>query len=60
MRTPEARILDSRHLELTEPLSAPPGDLIRIAITDGEGEMDLWRRAGRQRFLEVYDPADGI
>jgi len=59
MRTIEAKILDSTHLELSEPVEAAAGDLIRIAIPE-EGADTVWRNAILLRFLDAYAEEDSI
>ncbi len=55
MRIIVAKILDPTHLELSQPISAQPGEFIQISIPD-EGEEDsLWREAAKKHFLEAYD-----
>ncbi len=51
-------VVHSTHLELSQPISAAPGESIQIAIPE-EGDHDaLWREAARQRSLGAYDEAD--
>lgn len=60
MKIVKAKILDSTHLELSQPISAQPGQFIQISIPD-EGEEDsLWREAAKKHFLEAYDAEDAI
>jgi hypothetical protein len=55
-----AKILDPTHLELSQPLLAPKGGLIKISIPD-DGEDDLlWRGAAKKHFMEAYDAEDAI
>ena len=52
--------MDATHLEVSQPLTAPPGTTIQIAIPE-EGEDDrAWRDAARQHFLDAYDEQDAI
>ena len=60
MKTIEARVLDSTHLELSQPISASPGESIRIAIPEEGDDGGMWRDAARKRFLDAYDQADSI
>ncbi|MBI1748097.1 MAG: hypothetical protein HYR55_16155 [Acidobacteria bacterium] len=60
MKIITATILDPTHLELSQPISAQPGDLIQISIPDEGGEDRLWREAARKHFLEAYDDEDAI
>lgn len=59
MKIISAKVLDSTHLELSEPIPAEAGDLIEIAIPDDETERS-WRVATRQKFLSAYDIADSV
>ncbi len=60
MKIIKARILDSTHLELSQPISARPGDDIVISIPDETEEDYVWREAAKKHFLEAYDDQDGI
>ncbi len=60
MKMISAKVLDSTHLELSEPISASPGDSIEITIAERPNDEGLWREAARRRFLEAYDPGDSI
>jgi hypothetical protein len=42
MKIIEAKILDTTHLELTQPISAERGKYIRISIPDEREEEYLW------------------
>jgi hypothetical protein len=42
MKIIEAKILDTTHLELTQPISAERGEYIRISIPDEREEEYLW------------------
>lgn len=60
MRIVVAKVLDSTHLELSQPLPIQPGESIQISIPeDGEDEQ-AWRAAAKQHFLEAYDDSDDI
>ena len=60
MKLIKAKVLDSTHLELSQPITPPSGELIEIVIPDDEEEEQLWRRAGRDHLPEAYDPQDAI
>lgn len=60
MKIVKAKILDERHLELSQPISAKPGEFIMISIADEEEEDQLWREAAKKHFLESYDDQDSI
>jgi hypothetical protein len=61
MRTIDAKILDSTHLELSQPLNAVPGQVIKIALaSSGDEEMAMWREASRQHLLDAYADEDAI
>jgi len=55
-----AKVLDATHLELSQPISALPGESIEIAIPEAGEDRALWREAARRRFLGAYDEADSI
>jgi hypothetical protein len=60
MKVITATIVDATHLEVSQPLTAPPGTTIQIVIPE-EGEDDrAWRDAARQHFLDAYDEQDAI
>ncbi len=60
MKTITAKVLDPTHLELSQPISASPGESIQIAIAEEGVDEGLWRDAARKRFLDTYDPADSV
>ena len=60
MKTISAKVLDPTHLELSQPISAAPGESIQIAILEEGDDEALWREAARKRFLGAYDPADSV
>ncbi len=61
MRTIDAKILDPTHLELSQPLDAVPGEVIKIALaSSGEDEMAMWRQASLQHLLDAYADEDAI
>ena len=60
MRIITAKILDSTHLELSQPILAKPGESIQISIPDEDEDDRLWREAAKKHFLEAYDDEDGI
>ena len=60
MKIIEAKILDSRHLELKQPISAQRGEYIQISIPDEREEDRLWQEAAKKHFLEAYDDRDAI
>lgn len=61
MRTFDAKILDATHLELSQPLDAVPGEVIKIALaTSGDEEMTIWRDASKQHLLDAYADEDAI
>jgi hypothetical protein len=61
MRVISAKILDSTHLELSQPLEASPGDLIQISLTsDSDDELAVWRDAAKQHLLDAYADEDAI
>ena len=61
MRVISAKILDSTHLELSEPVQGSPGQTITISVsTEAEGDMPAWRVAGKQRLLNAYSDEDDV
>lgn len=60
MKTIDAKILDETHLELSQPIHIEPGAHIRISVAEQPGEYHVWRKAGKERFLEAYDEQDSI
>lgn len=60
MKIITAKILDPPHLELSQPVPAPPGVLIYISIPDEDEEDRLWREAAKKHFFEVYSDEDAI
>ncbi len=58
-----AKILDSTHLELSQPLSFRQGNIISIFIPDvveKNVEENLWIEASKNHFLAAYDEGDAI
>ncbi len=60
MKVIMAKILDPTHLELSQPIVAPQGRLIKISIPDDGEEDRLWREAAKKHFLEAYEAEDAI
>ena len=61
MRTITATILDATHLELSEPLKALPGEVIKISLpSDSDDEMAVWRNAAKQHLLDAYADEDAV
>jgi hypothetical protein len=61
MRIISAKILDSTHLELSQPLSGMPGELIDISVSsESDDEMVLWRDAAKKHLLDAYADEDAI
>jgi hypothetical protein len=56
----QAKILDSTHLELSQPISANPGEDILVSISDASEENHLWQEAAKKHFIEAYDDQDAI
>jgi hypothetical protein len=56
-----AKLLDSTHLELSQPLSFRQGNIISIFIPDvveKNVEENLWIEASKNHFLAAYDEGD--
>lgn len=61
MREISAKILDPTHLELSQPLNAAPGDIIKISVAfESDEEMAIWREAAKQHLLDSYADEDAI
>jgi hypothetical protein len=62
MRVISATILDATHLELSQPLTAAPGEIIQISLPDLDpnDELAAWRDAGKQHMLDAYDDEDAV
>ena len=61
MREITAKILDATHLELSQPLAALPGDVIKISVpSETDEEMAVWRDAAKQHLLDAYADEDAI
>lgn len=60
MKVIMAKIIDSTHLELSQPIQVPRGKLIQISIPDDGEEDRLWREAAKKHFLESYEAEDAI
>lgn len=60
MKIIKAKILDTTHLELSQPISAQRGEYIKISILDEREEDCLWQEAAKKHFLEAYDDQDAI
>ncbi len=61
MREISAKILDPTHLELSQPLKAAPGDIIKISVAyESDEEMAVWREATMKHLLDSYANEDAI
>ena len=60
MKTIEAKVLDSRHLELAEAIPARAGERIQISVNEPYDTDPVWLEAARRGFLDAYDDADRI
>ena len=60
MKVITATIMDATHLELSQPLTAPPGTTIEISIPEEGEDEQAWRDAARQHFLDAYDAQDAL
>lgn len=61
MRVISAKILDATHLELSQPLEASPGDVIRISLlSEPDDQMAVWRDAAKQHLLDAYADEDAV
>ncbi len=59
MKMLTAKVLDSTHLELAEPLASSPGEVVEIRLVDKD-EEESWRLLGSESFLRAYDEEDAI
>ncbi|BBM84238.1 hypothetical protein [Candidatus Uabimicrobium amorphum] len=50
MRIRKAKIVDSKHLELEEPLQGEIGQIIQAVVSDNEG--DAWKNKAKQHFFQ--------
>ena len=55
-----AKIIDATHLELSKPISARPGDTVRLTIVPESDEDRHWKAAAKKRFLEAYAEEDAV
>ncbi len=60
MKTLNAKVIDSTHLELAEPISFAVGESLEIVIPARDTEGADWHRASRESFLNAYDDQDAI
>jgi hypothetical protein len=60
MKIIKAKILDSTHLELSQPIAAQPEDYIVTSTPEESEEDEAWREMSRKHFLEAYDDQDAI
>jgi hypothetical protein len=60
MRVIPAKVLDATHLELSQPLELPPGEVVQISLADDGQDAALWRDAAKQRLLDAYADEDAV
>ncbi|HTQ37757.1 MAG TPA: hypothetical protein VMJ32_01945 [Pirellulales bacterium] len=61
MREISAKIIDATHLELSQPLNASPGDVIKISVPiDSKEEISVWRETAMKRLLNAYADEDAV
>ena len=66
MQVISAKIIDATHLELCQPLTATPGEIIQIILPDakadgdGDDELAVWSETARQHLLDAYDDEDSV
>lgn len=60
MKLIKAKILDSTHLELSQPIDAEPGNYIVISIAEEAEEEEVWQEMSKKHLLEAYDDRDAI
>ena len=59
MEVREAQVVDSTHLELAQPIQAPPGAKVLVAIGAPElmtEERQAWVQMSTQRLASAYGP----
>ncbi len=59
MRTVKAKVLDSTHLELCQPIFSQSGEYVNISIPE-EDEDHLWCEASRKHFFDSYSDGDSV
>ncbi|MCR4290999.1 MAG: hypothetical protein NUV86_12160 [Candidatus Scalindua sp.] len=60
MKVISAKVLDSTHLELSQPITLQPGINIEISIPDENEDDKRWKKLAKKRFFESYDEQDSI
>jgi hypothetical protein len=61
MRVITAKILDSTHLELSQPLDERPGEVIEISLpSKSDDELAAWQDAAKRHLLEAYSDEDAV
>ena len=60
MKIIRAKVIDSRHLELVEPLPEDLGPYVELSLLDGVKDEDAWKMAALKRLEEAYAPEDAI
>ncbi len=60
MKTLSAKVIDSTHLELAEPISSTAGERLEIVIPAIDAEDADWYQVARESFLNAYDDQDAI
>ncbi len=59
MRIVKAKVVDSTHLELCQPILFQSGEYVNISIPEGE-EGHLWREASGKHFFNSYSDEDSV
>jgi hypothetical protein len=60
MDTITATILDPTQLELSQPLDALPGEVIKMSLIRNDEDAELWRNAGKSHLLDAYADEDAV
>ncbi|MDQ3332638.1 MAG: hypothetical protein M3552_18645 [Planctomycetota bacterium] len=60
MRVISAKIIDRTHLELSQPISAEPGETIEISVPENVDEMRDWRDLARRNAVTAYADEDSV
>jgi len=58
MKVIKAKIIDSKHLELEEPLSGKIGQVIEVVLA--ENKDNSWKDKAKNHFFKMYSEEDSI
>ncbi|MEK7484457.1 MAG: hypothetical protein AABZ60_09020 [Planctomycetota bacterium] len=60
MKIITATIIDATHLELDQPISLKPGEIVNISIIGDMKEESLWQEMAKSNLLKAYANEDAI